>query len=149
MLRKHRAKLMALVIIVGAAAGVLIPTASLQRALSLLTGAASGPSGEYQLLVSMTYNGSSTWEYKEDISRSEASRTESSPDMMRSDIADRAKKALATREGYDAKVYGSESYKLLTGVRIDSIKIKEYASGRVTDVFLSGRNRNSEGSTVD
>jgi len=143
---RHGVKILILLAMV---AGALVPAPTLQRALRVLTGDASGPGGEYQLLVSMTYNGATTWEYKEDISTSEARRTESSPDMARGDIADRAKKALALREGYDPKVYGSESYKLLSGVRVDSIKLREYSSGRVTDVFVGGRSRNSENSLMD
>lgn len=148
MLKRKSLKALGAIILLGLAVGVFVPAPQLSRVLGLLTGAASGP-GDVQLVVSLTYNGASTWEYKEDISRSDASRAESSPDMARGEIADRAKKALATREGYDPKVYGSESYKILSGVRVNSIKLKEYSSGRVTDIFNSSRSRDSENSVID
>ena len=130
-------------------AGFTVPAATMQRVLGTLTGAASGPSSDFQLIVSLSYNGSSTWEYKEDLSRADASRAESSPDFARNEFVDRAKKALAAREGYDTKVYGADSYRILSGVRVNAVKIQDRSSGRQTDIFRSARSRDSENAVID
>lgn len=149
MKKTNLAKALGAILVIGIAVGMYVPATTVQRVLSLLTAAASGPAGEFQLVVSLTYNGSSTYEYKEDISRSDASRAESSPDFARNEFVDRAKKALAAKEGYDQKVYGNDSYKILSGVRVNSVKIKDSRSGRATDIFRSARSRDSENALID
>lgn len=142
-------KVLGAIALIAMVAGLTVPARTMQRVLSTLTGAASGPASEFQLVVSLSYNGSSTWEYKEDLSRSDASRAESSPDFARNEFVDRAKKALADREGYHAKVYGADAYKILSGVRVNAVKIKEVRSGRTTDIFRSARSRDSENAVID
>lgn len=137
------------IVLVAIAVGLTVPAPTMERVLSSLTGAASGPASDFQLVVSLTYNGHSSWEYKEDLSRADASRAESSPDFARNEFVDRAKKALAQREGYDTKVYGSDSYKILSGVRVNAVKIKDVRSGRATDIFRSARSRDSENAVID
>lgn len=129
--------------------GFTVPSSTLQRVMGQLTGAAANGSTDYQLIVSMQYNGSSTWEYKEDLSRADASRAESSPDFARNEFIDRAKKALAAREGYDAKVFGSDAHKILSGLRVNAVKIKDTRSGRSTDIFRGAHSRDSENAVID
>ena len=148
MKKNHTAKVFGIVLVVGLAVGFFVPAPTLQRVMSSLTGAASG-NGDFILVVSLSYNGSSTWEYTEDLSRADASRAESSPDFARNEFVDRAKKALAQKEGYDTKVYGSDSYKILSGVRVNAVKIKDTHSGRATDIFRSARSRDSENAVID
>lgn len=126
-----------------------VPAETMQRVMGQLTGSASGTSSDFKLLVNMTYNGSLTWEYAEDLSRSDASRAESSPDFARNEFIERAKKALAQREGYHSNVYGSDSYKMLSGLRVNAVKIKDTRSGRSTDIFRSARSRDSENAVID
>lgn len=129
--------------------GFTVPSSTLQRVMSQLTGAVSSGSSDFQLVVSLQYNGTITWEYKEDLSRSDASRAEASPDFARNEFIDRAKKALAQREGYDSKVFGSDSYRVLSGLRVNAVKIRDIRSGRTTDIFRGARSRDSENAVID
>lgn len=129
--------------------GFTVPSSTLQRVMSQLTGAVSSGSSDFQLVVSLQYNGSTTWEYKEDLSRADASRAESSPDFARNEFIDRAKKALAQREGYDSKVFGSDSYRVLSGLRVNAVKIRDTRSGRTTDIFRGAHSRDSENAVID
>jgi hypothetical protein len=124
---------------VGVAAALLVPTDALDRALALLTGAASGPTSDHEVSVSLTFNGHSTYEYKAALSRDEVSRTESSPERAKDEFVTRAKQALARTQGYDSKTYGADSYKILSGVKINWVRVKDIRSGRSTDIFRTAR----------
>lgn len=132
-------KAFAVATVMGIAAAMLVPSETLHRVLALLTGAASGPVTDFEVSVSLTYNNGSSYEYKASLSRDEASRAESMPERAKQDFVTRAKEALARSQGYDVKTYGADSYKILSGVRVNWVKVKDTRSGRSTDIFRTAR----------
>ena len=132
-------KALAVGLTVGVAAAMVVPTEALDRVMALLTGAASGPSSDHEVSVSLTFNGHSTYEYKAVLSRDEASRAEVAPERAKDDFILRAKQALARSQGYGSTIFGADSYKIVSGVKVNWVRVKDIRSGRSTDIFRTAR----------
>ncbi|MBI4863230.1 MAG: hypothetical protein HY815_23635 [Candidatus Riflebacteria bacterium] len=132
-------RLAVVILIVGAVAAVLVPSDAVRRTLRSLTGSAAGPDGECAVVVRLQYNGHSTYDYTASLSRSEASRLESQLDSQYQNMVLKAKRALAESLGYKKQVYGDDNYKILSGIQVVEMKLRDNSSGRTRDLWQAVR----------
>lgn len=134
--------------VLGIAVAMAVPAETLNRTIALLTGAASGPTSDYEVIVDLSYNGSQSYTFKASLDRSEFSRAESSPEQARVQYGARAREALARKLGYGTRTFGQDNAKVVNA-SINHVRIRDTRSGRTTDIFRSARYGGSEFTGTD
>jgi hypothetical protein len=138
--------MMATMAILGAAiaTSMLVPADRLAYLLrdGAAAAAASGASGapsEFEVVVRLQYNGSATWEHRSPVGRLEAARVETDSGGAQQEYVTRAKTALAESQGYHAAVYGPDAHKILSGVQVLSVRVRDVASGQIREIYRNAR----------
>lgn len=131
-------KLIAAAIVTAAIIGATVPGESLQGLLDGLKASVGGAAyGELTLVLTDSNNPSNrSLVHKVTISREDANRLKSMPqDIPRSDLVLAAKKAIAEKEGFHRNLYGGDSYRMASGLRLERVELKETSTGRTETIY--------------
>jgi hypothetical protein len=136
-MQKKSWKLIAAAVFIAAVIVVTVPRESLQGLLDGLKASVGGASyGELMVVLTDPSGSSTTFVHKISISREDANRLKSMPqDIPRSDLVVEAKKKLAEKQGFHQSLYGSDSYRVMAGIRLERVELKEASTGRTETLY--------------